>query len=159
MKSILTYFIKYHVAVNIIVLVFISFGIIGALSMKSSYHPLTDAKNIMISVLYLGASPIEMEEGVVLKIENNLKGIVGIDKITSVSKENSAVINIEIERGKNIDVVLADVKNAVDKVPSFPLGMEPPIISKVENIRETISFTLSGENIPLITLKQFAREI
>ena len=159
MKSILAYFIKYHVAVNIIVLAFISFGIIGALSMNSSYQPLNDAKNIRISVLYLGASPNEMEEGVVLKIENNLKGIVGIDKITSVSKENSAVINIETERGKNIDVVLADVKNAVDKVPSFPVGMEPPIISKIENIRETISFTLSGENIPLITLKQFAREI
>ena len=159
MKSILTYFIKYSVAVNIVVLVFISFGIIGALSMKSSYQPLIDAKNISISVLYLGASPIEMEEGVVLKIENNLKGIVGIYKVTSVSKENSALINIEIERGKSIDVVLADVKNAVDKVPSFPVGMEPPIISKVENIRETISFTISGENIPLITLKQFAREI
>ena len=73
MQSILKYFIKYHVAVNIIVLVFISFGIIGALSMSSSYHPLIDTKNISISVLYLGASPNEMEEGVVLKIENNLK--------------------------------------------------------------------------------------
>ncbi|MBT3802353.1 MAG: efflux RND transporter permease subunit [Bacteroidetes bacterium] len=159
MKKILTYFIKYRVAVNIIVLVFISFGIIGALSMKSSYQPLFDTRNISISVLYPGASPIEMEEGVVLKIENNLKGIVGIYKITSVSKENSAIINIEIERGKNIDVVLADVKNAVDKVPSFPIGIEPPIISKVENTRETISFTLSGENIPLTTLKQYAQEI
>ncbi len=159
MKNILAYFIKYRVAVNIIVLVFISFGIIGALSMKSSYHPLFDTRNINISVLYPGASPIEMEEGVVLKIENNLKGIVGIYKITSVSKENSAIINIEIERGKNIDVVLADVKNAVDKVPSFPIGIEPPIISKVENTRETISFTLSGENIPLTTLKQYAQEI
>ena len=159
MRSILKYFIKYNVAVNIIVLVFISFGIIGALSMSSSYHPLNDAKNISISVLYPGASPHEMEEGVVLKIENNLKGIVGIDRITSVSKENSAIINVEIIRGKNIDVVLADVKNAVDKVPSFPIGMEPPIISKIENIRETISFTISGENIPLTTLKQFAQDI
>ena len=138
MKNIISYFIKYHVAVNIIVIVFVSFGIIGALSMKSSYQPLSDAKNISVSIVYPGASPSEMEEGVVLKIENNLKGIVGIDRITSISKENSAVINIEIERGKNIDVVLADVKNAVDKVPSFPAGIEPPIISKVENIKETI---------------------
>ncbi|MCK5638686.1 MAG: efflux RND transporter permease subunit, partial [Flavobacteriaceae bacterium] len=159
MKNILTYFIKYHVAVNIIVLVFIYFGIIGALSMKSSYHPLFDTRNISISVLYPGASPNEMEEGVVLKIENNLKGIIGIYKVTSVSKENSAIINIEIERGKDIDVVLADVKNAVDKVPSFPIGIEPPIISKIENTKETISFTLSGENIPLSTLKQYAHEI
>ncbi len=100
-----------------------------------------------------------MEEGVVLKIENNLKGIVGVDRVTSVSRENSANINVEILRGKNIDVVLADVNNAVDKVPSFPIGMEPPIISKIENVRETISFTISGKNIPLRTLKQYAREI
>jgi len=73
--------------------------------MKSSYQPLFDTRNISISVNYPGASPGEMEEGVVLKIENNLKGIVGIYKVTSVSKENLATINIEIERGENIDVV------------------------------------------------------
>ncbi len=159
MKSILSYFIKYPVVVNIIVLMFIVLGIAGALSMKSSYHPLLDSKNISIQLNYPGASPQEMEEGVVLKIENNLKGIVGVDRVTSVSRENAANINVEILRGKNIDVVLADVKNAVDKVPSYPIGMEPPIISKIENVRETISFTISGKNIPLRTLKQYAREI
>ncbi len=159
MKNIISYFIKYHVAVNIIVLTFIVFGIIGALSMKSSFFPLSDSKNISINVVYPGASPYEMEEGVVLKIETNLKGIVGIDRITSVSRENSANINIEIERERKIDVVLADVKNAVDRVPSFPVGMEPPIISKIERIRSTINFTISGDKLPLITLKQYAREI
>ncbi len=159
MKKIISYFIKYHVAVNIVVLTFIVFGIAGALSMKSSFHPLNDSRNISIDLNYPGASPEEMEEGVVLKIENNLKGIVGIDRVTSVSRENSASINVEIERGRNIDVLVAEVKNAVDRVPSFPVGLEPPIIAKIENIRNTISFTISGSNIPLITLKQYAREI
>ncbi len=159
MKNIISYFIKYHVAVNIIVLTFIVFGIVGALSMKSSFFPLSDSKNISIGVIYPGASPYEIEEGVVLKIETNLKGIIGIDRITSVSRENSANINIEIERGKDIDVLLADVKNAVDRVPSFPVEMEPPIISKIENIRPTINFTISGDKLPLVTLKQYAREI
>ncbi|MGB5263816.1 MAG: efflux RND transporter permease subunit, partial [Lutimonas sp.] len=159
MKKIITYFIKYDAAVNVFMLAFIVFGIIGVLAMKSSFFPLTDSRNISISLIYPGASPQEMEEGIVLKIEDNLKGIVGIDRVTSVSRENSANINVEIVKGKNIDVVLADVKNAVDRVPSFPTGMEPPVISKIENTRETISFTLNGENIPLKTLKQYAREI
>ncbi len=159
MKSIISYFIKYPVAVNIIVVMFIALGIAGALSMKSSFLPLQDSKNISIQLNYPGASPQEMEEGVVLKIENNLKGIVGVDRVTSVSRENAANINVEILRGKNIDVVLADVKNAIDKVPSFPIGMEPPIIAKIEIVRETISFTISGKNLPLRTLKQYAREI
>ncbi|MGB5382413.1 MAG: efflux RND transporter permease subunit [Lutimonas sp.] len=159
MKKIIAYFIKYDAAVNVFMLAFIVFGIIGVLAMKSSFFPLTDSRNISISLIYPGASPQEMEEGIVLKIEDNLKGIVGIDRVTSVSRENSANINVEIVKGKNIDVVLADVKNAVDRVPSFPTGMEPPVIAKIENTRETISFTLNGENIPLKTLKQYAREI
>ena len=159
MRNIISYFIKFPVAVNIFILAFIGFGIAGALSMKSSYFPLVESRNISINLTYPGASPEEMEEGIVLKIEDNLKGIVGIERVTSVSRENSASINIEIVKGKNIDVVLSDVKNAVDRVPSFPTGMEPPIIAKIENIRPTISFTISGENISLATLKQYARNI
>lgn len=159
MKKIISYFIKFPVAVNIFILAFILFGIAGISKMKSSFFPLTDSKNISIDVIYPGASPVEIEEGIVLKIEDNLKGIVGIDRVTSVSRENSASINVEIEKGRNIDVVLSDVKNAVDRVPSFPVGMEPPVIAKIENIRETISFNISGENIPLETLKQYARKI
>ncbi|MDP3359569.1 MAG: efflux RND transporter permease subunit [Lutibacter sp.] len=159
MRNIITYFIKFPVAVNIFIFAFIGFGLAGALSMKSSYFPLVESRNISINLTYPGASPEEMEEGIVLKIEDNLKGIVGIDRVTSVSRENSASINIEIVKGKNIDVVLSDVKNAVDRVPSFPSGMEPPIIAKIENISPTISFTVSGENISLATLKQYARNI
>lgn len=159
MRKIITYFIKFPVAVNIFILAFILFGIAGISKMKSSFFPLTDSKNISINIIYPGASPVEIEEGIVLKIEDNLKGIVGIDRVTSVSRENSASINVEIEKGRNIDVVLSDVKNAVDRVPSFPVGMEPPVIAKIENIRETISFNISGANIPLETLKQYARKI
>lgn len=159
MKKIISYFIKYHVAVNIVVLTFIVFGIAGALSMRSSYQPLFDSKNISIDLNYPGASPEEIELGVILKIESNLQGIVGVDRVTSVSRENSANINVEIERGRDIDDLLAEVKNAVDRVPSFPIGLEPPIVSKVENIRNTISFTVSGNDISLISLKQYAREI
>ncbi|MCF6222164.1 MAG: efflux RND transporter permease subunit [Flavobacteriaceae bacterium] len=159
MRKVITYFIKYPVAVNIFILAFIVFGVIGAKSMKSSFFPLTDSKNITISLFYPGASPEEMEEGIVLKIEDNLKGVVGIDRVTSVSRENSASINVEIENDKNINVVLAEVKNAVDRVPSFPTGMEPAVIAKVENTTPTVSFTLSGKNISLTTLKQYARNI
>ncbi|GAA3634543.1 efflux RND transporter permease subunit [Flavivirga jejuensis] len=159
MRKLLNYFIKFPVAINVLILAFIVFGIIGVKSMKSSFFPLVDSKLIQISLIYPGASPAEMEEGVVLKIEDNLKGIIGVDRVTSVSSEDAATISVETIKGKNIDVVLADVKNAVDRVPSFPTGMEPPIIAKIENVRSTISFTLSGDNIPLTTLKQYAREI
>ena len=159
MRKVITYFIKYPVAVNVIILAFLVFGVLGAIGLKSSFFPLTDSQLIRISLVYPGASPAEMEAGVVLKIEDNLKGIVGVDRVTSVSRENAASVNVEVEKGKNIDVVLSDVKNSVDRVPSFPSGMEPPVIAKVESIRPTISFTISGENVSLKGLKQYARNI
>ena len=159
MKKIITYFIKYPVAVNVMIVAFFVFGIIGAIRMKSSFFPLVDSQLIRINLKYPGASPAEMEEGVVLKIEDNLKGIVGVERVTSVSRENAASVNVEVEKGKNIDVVLSDVKNAVDRVPVFPSGMEPPIIAKVEGNRPTISFTVSGESISLKALKQYARNV
>ena len=157
MRKIIAYFIRYRVAVNVSIIAFIIFGILGVMSMKSSYFPLSESQNISINLTYPGSSPQEMEEGIVLKIEDHLKGLVGIDRVTSISRENSASINIEIIKGKNIDVVLADVKNAVDRVPSYPSGMEPPIVAKIERIRPTISFVVSGDHISLATLKEYAR--
>ncbi len=159
MRKIIAYFIKYHVAVNVIIIAFLLFGLAGAWFLKSSFFPLVDSKNITVNIAYPGASPQEVEEGIVLKIEDNLKGLDGIDRVTSTSRENSGTINIEIEKGKNVDFMLLEVKNAVDRVPSFPVGMEPLVVAKLEPVRETISFGISGENISLVTLKQIGRQI
>ena len=159
MRKIIAYFIKYHVAVNVFILAFAIFGIIGMLSLKSSFFPLVESKIINIAITYPGASPQEIEEGIVLQIEDNLKGLKGIDRVTSTSRENSGTITVEIEKGENIDFMLLEVKNAVDRVPTFPTGMEPLVVSKRENVRETISFSVSGDNIPLHTLKQIGRQI
>ena len=159
MRGIIAYFIKYHVAVSVFILAFVVFGIAGALSLKSSFFPLSDSKNIAINIAYPGASPQEVEEGIVLKIEDNLKGLEGVDRVTSTSRENSGTINVEIEKGRDIDFMLLEVKNAVDRVPSFPTGMEPLVVSKLEAVRQTISFSVSGDNVPLATLKQIGRQI
>lgn len=137
----------------------IAFGIFGMLKMKSSFFPLNESKIINVSITYPGASPLEVEEGIVLKIEDNLKGVVGIDRVTSVSNENSGTISVEIEKGQDIDLMVQEVKNAVDRVPSYPSGMEPLVVNKTVSTRPSISFALSGDDIPLKTLKDIAREI
>lgn len=159
MRPIIAYFIKYSVAVNILMIAIIIFGLIGISKMKSSFFPLVDSKVINIAVTYPGASPFEIEQGIILKLEDNLKGIEGIDRVLSTSNENSGSIRVEIEKGQDIDLMIQDVKNAVDRVPSFPTGMEPIVVSKQENIRSTISFALSGDNVDLKTLKQISRGI
>ncbi|MDO1501364.1 efflux RND transporter permease subunit [Winogradskyella maritima] len=159
MRKVVAYFIRHSVAVNVVVLMFAIFGFFGAKNLKSSFFPLVDSKNISINVTYPGASPQEVEEGIVLKIEDNLKGLNGIERVTSTSRENSGSINVEIEKGKNIDFMLLEVKNAVDRVPSFPVGMEPLVVAKQEALRPTITFSVSGKNVSLATLKQIGRQI
>jgi len=159
MRKLIAYFIKHSVAVNVLVIAFLIFGGVGAYKLNSSYFPFVDSKNISINVTYPGASPQEVEEGIILKIEDNLKGLNGVDRVTSTSRENSGNINVEIEKGKNIDFMLLEVKNAVDRVPTFPVGMEPLIVSKLEALRPTITFSISGNNIPLATLKQIGRQV
>tara|TARA_B100000787_G_scaffold170308_1_gene166109 strand:- start:18438 stop:21632 length:3195 start_codon:yes stop_codon:yes gene_type:complete len=159
MRKLIAYFIKHSVAVNVLILTFLIFGLAGAYKLKSSFFPLVDSKNISINIVYPGASPQEVEEGIILKIEDNLKGLNGVDRVTSTSRENSGNINVEIEKGKNIDFMLLEVKNAVDRVPSFPVGMEPLVVSKLEASRPTITFSISGINIPLATLKQIGRQV
>jgi multidrug efflux pump subunit AcrB len=159
MKGVISHFIKYPVAANVLILAFILLGTMGILNLKSSFFPLNESRVITISVAYPGASPQEMEEGIVLKIEDNIRGLIGVERFTSVSSENSASISVEVLKGYDVDVVLADIKNAVDKVPSFPVGMEPPVISKQIFRTEAVSFVVNGENISLFALKNFARQI
>ncbi|MBT8195430.1 MAG: efflux RND transporter permease subunit [Bacteroidia bacterium] len=159
MKKIITHFIKYPVAVNVIIVAFFILGTMGMFSMRSSFFPLQDSKLVNISVVYPGASPEEMEEGVVLKIENNLRGLVGVDRFTSTSSENAATIIVEAEKGYDIDVLLADVKNAVDKVPSFPSEMEPPVVAKQETLNNAITLVVTSGNADLKTLKKATRQI
>src|SRR5690554_4725472 len=125
MRKIIEYFIKYDVAVNVVIFAFVIFGIFGIKSLQSSFFPLVESEIITINITYPGAAPEEIEEGIVIQIEDNLKGLVGIQRVTSVARENSGSITVEIERGEDINVILAEVKNAVDRVPSFPANMEP----------------------------------
>ncbi len=159
MKDFLSYFIKYPVAVNIFIIGFLLFGYLGFKEMNSSFFPLADAKTIQITVAYPGASPEEVEEGIVEKIERNLKGIPGIDRVSSISQENNASILVETLSGFDINVILDDVKNAVDRIPSFPNAIEPPVIESVLPTRPAISFIISGKGVPLPILKDYAQEV
>ena len=159
MRKLISYFIKYEVAVNVLIIAFIIFGVVGMLQLKSSFFPLQEAEIININVAYPGAAPEEIEEGVVLKIEDNLKGLIGVERVTSTSRENGGSITVEIESDRDIDAMLAEVKNAVDRVPNFPVGMEPLVVAKQERIRQTIDFAVSGDNITLASLKQIGRQI
>ena len=159
MRKIIAYFVRYPKAVNILVMFFIVFGISGVIALKSSFFPLIDSKFISINAIYPGASPQEVEEGVIYKIEENLKGVPGIIRVTSTSRENSGSILVETDENFELDAILFEVKNAVDKVPSFPADLEPIVITKIEEQQPTVIFSLTGKNIDLKSLKNISKNI
>jgi len=159
LRKLISYFIKYEVAVNVVILAFVIFGLVGVFSLNSSFFPLEESRIININVNYPGSAPEEIEEGIILKIEDNLKGLVGIERVTSTARESGGSITVEIEQDEDIDVMLTEVKNAVDRVPTFPGGMEPLVVSKEERVRPSISFAISGEGVPLVTLKRISEQI
>jgi multidrug efflux pump subunit AcrB/outer membrane protein TolC len=158
MKGVITYFIKHEISGNILLFVLVLFGLISLNNMRSSFFPETPSRAIKIQAVYPGASPEEVEEGIVLKIEDELRGTTGVERVTSVSRENSGTVDVEVRRGSNTDLVLQDVKNAVDRISSFPVGMEPLVVYKVEAITLAMSVALHGQ-VPLGVLKAKAREM
>ncbi|WP_116126409.1 efflux RND transporter permease subunit [Lewinella sp. IMCC34183] len=159
MRGFIHYFIKFPVAANLLMFALLIMGTISLFQMKSTFFPETPSREIFIQVAYPGASPEEVEEGIVSKIEENLKGLTGVERYTSVSSENSGSITVEVFKGYDTDIILQDVKNEVDRVSSFPTGMEPPVIFKQERLGRAISFALTGEGANLQALKTMARQV
>lgn len=158
MRQFVTYFVKYPVAANLIMFGILILGLMAGRSMKSTFFPEVESRIISIQAVYPGASPEEVEEGIITKIEDNLKGLTGVERYTSVSSENSGTVTVEVFKGYDTDIVLQDVKNAVDRINSFPVGMEPAVIYKRENLGFAINFAISGD-VDLATLKRYAREV
>ena len=158
MKSLVKYFIKYPFAGNLFAGVFILLGIFGLISLNSSIMPQIDPAMVTITASYPGASPTEVEKGLALKIEDNLKGISGVDKIMSQSKENFCSITVKLETGYDSNIALQDVKNAVDGISSFSVGVENISVEKKEFKTLAFSMALSGD-LDLKDLKIYAREI
>ncbi len=158
MRSVITYFVKFPIAANLLMVAMLVFGGIGLSNMRSTFFPEVPSRVISVQTVLPGASPEEMEEGVVNKIEENLKGVSGIERITSSSSENAGTLTIEVLKGYDTDLVVDDVRNAVDRIPSFPAGLEPPVVYKRENIGFAIAVAISGD-VSLQALKRYARQM
>ena len=158
MRAIIKYFLENPIVGNTLMFFLFLMGFFGLLRLKSTLLPELDARLITIQLVYPGSSPEEIEEGIIAKIEENLKGLDGIERSTSVSSENFGMVSIEVIKGFNTDLVLRDVKNAVDQINSFPADMERPVIAKREYLSFAINFALSGP-VDLRLLKATSRQV
>lgn len=158
MKQLIGYFVRYRTVSTLVILFITVLGVLVFSNLRSSFFPAEKVRFIDVDIIYVGASPSEVEDGAIAKIEDNLKGVRGIDRFTSVSRNNSGRIEIELLENASADDVLLDVQNAVDSITSFPERMDEPVVTKRDVLTLAMILAISGDE-PLIALKDVARRV
>jgi len=158
MRRLIREFVQFPFYANIFIVFLLVAGSVGYLSMKKSFFPERTSREISISVFYPGASPQQMEEGVTTRIEQAIRGIVGIKEFSSTSSENLARVQITTTGEYDLDETLMEVKNAVDGISSFPTAAERPIVFKQRSVSQAMFLSLAGET-DVLTLKKYADQI
>jgi len=162
MRRVVEKFVAYPVYANLIIAIVVFAGVVSFTHLKKAFFPETESRYISVSVFYPGASPVEMEEGVTTRIEEAVRGLIGIKEINSTSMENRAVVSIETTGEYSINEVLQEVKNAVDGISSLPTAAERPIVSKNRSRAMALRMELvasEGHELDLMTLKAHAQRI
>ena len=158
MKRIIAWFAQNHVAANLLMIFFLLAGAITALTMKLEVFPETSLDTITISVEYSGASPSEVEEGVIEKIEENIAGLAGIRRIDSKATEGLANITIEVIKGWDLQKLLDEVKSEVDRITTLPDEAEKPVIRETTRRSQVLWVALFGD-APEASLKAIAQRL
>lgn len=134
------------VAANLLMFGIFACGIVlGLMQVRQEVFPEFALDVVSVRVPYPGASPEEVEQGIVLAVEEEVRGIDGVKSVDATAAEGYGAVSVELLLGANPDKVLADVKNAVDRITSFPEDAEEPSVSLLSTRRRVISLFLSGD--------------
>ncbi|MBW2095001.1 MAG: efflux RND transporter permease subunit [Deltaproteobacteria bacterium] len=158
MKSIVNWFTINHVAANLLMMFFLLAGTVTAFTMKIEVFPETAPDKISVTVEYPGASPEEVEEAIVRRIEEKIAGLTGIKRIDSIAREGFATTTIEVIEGWDLKKLLDEVKSEVDRITTFPEEAEKPVIREITRTTEVISVAVYGD-VPEQTIKRLSEKI
>ncbi len=131
-SGVIAWFIRNPVAANLLMLFIVIVGFVSAMSMRTQALPDQALDQVVIEVVYPGASPGEIESTVVTKLEDALRGVQGISEMQAVASEGLARITLDVSSDFTVEEILDEAKLAVDRVSSFPASMEKPRIYKSE---------------------------
>ncbi|WP_223669023.1 efflux RND transporter permease subunit [Kangiella shandongensis] len=157
-SGIISWFARNSVAANLLMIAIIVAGAIGIFHLRQQVFPDMVVNSISIRVPYPGAAPQEVEEGIIILIEENIKEIEGIKKITSSAREGSGNITVEVEENYDVPSVLDEVKIRIDAIPNLPDLAERPVIYENRMQRQVMWISVFGDANER-TLKEYANEI
>ncbi len=154
----LAWMAKNPVASNVLMLILIVGGLVTLASgIKQEVFPEVELDIVAVNVTYPGASPAEVEQAVVLAVEEAVRGIDGVKKVTSSATEGQAATFVELLLNTEQDRALNDIKSAIDRITSFPEDAERPTVSLLSNRQQVISLVLYGD-VDEATLRSVAED-
>jgi len=145
MESLGRWSIKNNVTVNLIMIFIMVAGLFTVMKMRREMMPQFTLDMIVISVNYPGSSPEEVEEGICIKIEEQIEGIEGIDRMVSTAREGNGEVLVELESGIDVPKVLDEIKVEVDRIDTFPEEAEEPLVLEIVNRDPTIYIAVYGD--------------
>jgi multidrug efflux pump subunit AcrB len=155
----INWFARNEVAANILMVAIL---LLGAWSMLErlplEVFPEFERDQINIAVSYRGATPAEVEQAAVVRIEEAIGDISGIEHINSTAFESAGMVVVEVAKGRDPRAVMDDIKNKVDAINTFPDEVERPIYSLQEFRREVISVMVSAD-LPDRELRQLGEQV
>jgi len=137
--------VEHRVSVNLIMVFLIVAGLYTAMTMKREMFPQFSMDMIHISVPYPGASPEEVEEGICIKIEEQLKSLEDVKTMYSTAIEGNGSVIIELESGTDISEKLDEVRTEIDLIDTFPEEAEDPVIAEIKNNEPAIYVAVYGD--------------
>ncbi|MFL3659999.1 MAG: efflux RND transporter permease subunit, partial [Opitutales bacterium] len=120
-------------------------GIASYMSVKRELFPQFSLDLVTVRVPYLGASPEEVEESVVIRIEEAIQAVDGIKEISSTAQEGYGAVTATINKGYDLAKVKDDIKSRVDSIISFPADTERPIVDEPLIQKDVIRVSVYGD--------------
>ncbi|TLM77775.1 efflux RND transporter permease subunit [Microbulbifer harenosus] len=147
-----------HVTANLLMLVFLIGGLFFSFSIKKEVFPDFSLDMVTVNISYPGASPEEVERGVLVPAEQAITGLVGIKELRGSAGEGSASLTLELDEDADGNKVFQDVQAAIDRVSTFPSDIERPQVSLAERKRDVLDIVVHG-NVDERTLREFVMQV
>lgn len=151
--------VRNSVLVNMLMLVILAAGVIFAITLQREMFPESRPDKLMVSAVYPGVQPADVEKTVTIKIEEALRGLEGIEKVESQIGEGISFTILTLAQSVNdVDVLMQEVRNEVDSIQDMPDDVEKISLKKVEPELPVISIAIYGDESEA-ALKQAARTL
>nr|MBF0222404.1 efflux RND transporter permease subunit [Desulfobulbaceae bacterium] len=141
------------VSANLLMIFLLVGGFIWGTKIKQEVFPEFSLDNVTITVAYPGASPEEIEQGIVLPIEEAIQGVDGIQEISSSANEGVARVTVEAVVDTDLQQLATDIKNEVDRISSFPVEAEEPVVIVPSRKRRVVNLIIYGD-LPRSVLRE-----